>query len=82
MTYATSEEVRLAESLGYGWNCNQQRGHVFQRGQRHIWACAADRPRVGDHDGPLAAWMTADLGPGGFTNHQKFVDLADALRRP
>jgi hypothetical protein len=78
MTYATPEEVHLAERLGYTHDCNQQRGHVFRKDARHIWACRADHTP----DGPLAAWMTADLVDGRYRNHRKFLDLEDALRRP
>lgn len=82
MSYATDNEVNLAETLGYRWDVNQQRGHSFTKGDRHVWACAADGQRIGDAEGPLMAWQTADIINGYFQNHQKFNDLSDALRRP
>lgn len=78
MTYATPEEVRLAEDLGYTWDKNVQRGHVFRKGSRHVWATSVWRDRPPGRD---LCWQTADLVDGRYTNHQKFDDLSDALRR-
>lgn len=81
MTYATPEEVKLAESLGYQWDANQQRGHHFQKGNRRVWACSlrADNER-------LMGWQTADVISDEtgqkMGNHQPYKELQDALRRP
>lgn len=73
MTYASPEEVKRAESLGYEWNTDTRRGCRFKQGVRHVW-------------GTASGWQTADLLPGekgvAFSNHQPFDSLADALRRP
>lgn len=83
MSYATDAEIQLAESLGYTWDVNQQRGHHFVKGQRHVWACAATPTcRAENNYGPLMAWQTADLIDNHYQSHLKFNDLSDALRRP
>lgn len=77
MTYATENQVRLAQELGYTVTRDQRRGHSFKRAQRHIWAASRRT-----EDGRVPAWQTADLVDGRYTNHQMFDDLSDALRRP
>jgi hypothetical protein len=69
MSYATDKEVAQAEALGYTWDSNQHRGHVFEQGDRHVWSC---------HKG----WQTADLLDGSYRNHRIFNDLSGALKRP
>lgn len=76
MTYATHEETQLAEELGYTWDSNTHRGHKFQRGNRRVWATTyieAGERKPG--------WQSADLIKGGYTNHQPFVTLQEALKR-
>lgn len=85
MTYATDEEVALAEELGYTWDHNQQRGHRFQKGQRRVWAATrfSDPDKTNPTPHYKLCWQTADLVDGHrFCNHQKFSNLSDALRRP
>ena len=80
MTYATPEEITIAEELGYQWDVDTRRGHRFEHGKRHIWAASyyQDGER---HPG----WQTADLERGvdgsRYANHQMFTRLEDALRR-
>lgn len=77
MTYATPVETNLADDIGYSYDCNQQRGHVFKKGTRHVWSCSTDA-----QDRLLLAWQTADLIDGRYINHKKFTDLSEALNRP
>ena len=67
MSYATEIEISVSKSLGYTNNCNVQRGHVFDRGNLHVWSIFHD-------------WQTARLIGGQYTKHKKFADLTEALR--
>lgn len=75
MSYATEDELKIAEALGYTVECSQKRGHRFHRGSRWVWSIYRGE------QGPL--WQTADIGDQGwYINHQAFERLEDALRRP
>ena len=74
MPYATDEQVKLAESLGYIEERNQQRGSSFSKDTRHIWPVLVGRYTI--------KWQTADLLNNRFCNHIKFTDFAEAVARP
>lgn len=72
--YASNEEVKLAEALGYRHVCSVQQGSRFVRdleqGSRHIWPTRA-------------GWQTANLYRGSYQDHKLYPagDLAGALLR-
>ncbi len=65
----TPEAIDLAMNLNFKVTISPATGTRFERGDRYIWPI---------RDG----WQTADLIDGYYTNHQKFDDVMDALRRP
>ncbi len=67
--YIPEEAIDLAMNLGYAVLLDPRKGVSLERGPRRIWSI-----REG--------YQTADLVQGKWTNHQKFDDVIDALRRP
>lgn len=68
MTYATREEITLANELGYSVEESIQYGNRFTNGNRNVWAI-----REG--------WQTADLIDGSYCNHKAYTQLEEALKR-
>jgi hypothetical protein len=69
MPYATAEQLKLADSLGYTHEMDRNRGSRFHNGVRNVW-------------GIYGGWQTANLQGGRYECHTKFPQLEDALQRP
>ena len=69
MSYATSEEIKLAVTLNYELTQNTRTGSKFVNGVRNVWST-------------YYGWQTADLIGGGYVNHLTFGTLSAALKRP
>lgn len=80
MTYATPEEVALAESLSFEWTVDRQRGHQFTRGSRRVWAASYYRDGERVHGWQSADIISDDKGEK-FCGHLIFDRLESALRR-
>ena len=73
MSYATDEQLKLAEELGYENDRSTTWGDKFSNGKRLVWPIRS-------------GWQTADYISAGNSersvNHKRFEHLEDALRRP
>ena len=79
MPYATDEQLKLAEELGYDHERSQRTGDHFSKHEngveRRVWLYIGRAPAA------IVRWQTADIVKGYYTNHLPYTHLESALQR-